>query len=103
MAPEVMAAARTLVGSLQWDRDTDSVDGSPTFEVLWVRDDKYRHKGLADVFQETVETKLLPLVRGCSKLHKSASGELVLCEALVRMYAEGQRRVHPAHYDTDAL
>ena len=29
--------------------------------------------------------------------------ELVLCEALVRTYDEGQRRVHPAHYDGDAL
>ena len=29
--------------------------------------------------------------------------DLVLCEALLRVYDEGARRVHPAHYDADAL
>lgn len=27
----------------------------------------------------------------------------MLCEALVRYYEDGRRRVHPAHFDADAL
>ena len=46
-----------------------------------------------------------PLLRrsplGCAAT--AAGGDLVLCEALVRVYEEGARRVHPAHYDADAL
>ena len=36
-----------------------------------------------------------------SPLHRGA--DLVLCEALVRIYGDGQRLTHPAHYDADAL
>ena len=103
---ETMEAARQLlIGDdgqprLSLDRDEDSVDGSPTFELRWVAEGKYTHAGLATVFRETVETKLLPLLQ---RSPLGSSTPLVLCEALIRVYDEGARRVHPAHYDADAL
>ena len=115
---EAMEAARRLVLGLDGqrssgasvehgfplDRDEDSVDGSPTFECRWVAEGQYTHAGLAAIFQPFVEERLLPLLRR-SPLGSlpGGGGELVLCEALVRMYDEGARRVHPAHYDADAL
>ncbi len=101
---EVLLAARAEVATLQFDRDADSVDNSPTFEVSWVRGGKYRHAGLARVFRSTIEEKLTPLLRSIQRLHgMENSADLVLCDALVRTYEEGQRRVHPAHYDSQAL
>ena len=99
---DVMAAAAECCRKLRFDRDADSVDGLPTFELRWVREGRYTHDGLASIFDETVRTKLLPLIKS-SELLPHGTGELVLCEALVRTYDEGQRRVHPAHYDGDAL
>ena len=106
--PEVLAAARDLLlrtgsQSLQFDRNADSVDSSPTFEMLWCLKGEYCHAGLADIFRDTVEERLLPVLRSSKELHSCDAKELVLCEALVRVYSDGQRRVHPAHYDTDAL
>jgi TPR repeat protein len=102
--PEVLAAARAVLKAAEFDRDADTVDGSPTFELLWAQRGEYVHKELAEVFRSTVEAELLPVLRGVSELHSHGDArELVLCEALVRVYADGQRRVHPAHYDTDAL
>ena len=112
--PEVMAAARRLVMAtdasgrpmLQFDQDADSVDGAPTFEVSWVRRGCYTNKPLADIFRESIETRLLPLLQQLPELHgmSGADGrQLVLCEALLRMYREGERRVVPAHFDSDAL
>ena len=54
---------------------------------------------------------MLPLLRSSLLLEGWTGGgdadahaqRLVLCEALLRVYAPGQRRVHPAHYDADAL
>lgn len=101
---EVLLAACAEIASLQFDRDPDSVDASPTFEVSWVRGGKYCHAGLARVFRSSVEEKLTPLLRSIRRLHgMEDSSELVLCDALVRTYDEGQRRVHPAHYDSQAL
>ena len=104
VSPDVLGAARALLQQAEFDRDADTVDGSPTFELLWARRGEYVHAELGDIFRSTVETKLLPVLRGEPLLcaHGDAQ-QLVLCEALVRVYAEGQRRVHPAHYDTDAL
>ena len=103
----VMAAARDLVlnpEALVLDRDADSVDGSPTLEVMWMMEGKFLHPALADIFRETVETRLVPLIQRSPELHGLADGRrLVLCEALLRVYEDGQRRVHPAHYDRDAL
>ena len=76
------------------------MDGNPSFEIRWVRGGQYTHGPLRDVLSGMVEEKLLPLLRA-SPL--GAHRELVLCEALVRIYDDGQRRVHPAHYDADAL
>ena len=105
VSPEVLSSARALLPGLRFDRDADSVDRSPTFELRWVHAGRYTHRGLENVFKETVETRILPLLRNSSLLsHISGlSGELVLCEALIRVYEEGARRVHPAHYDADAL
>ena len=99
---EVMAAAAECCRRMRFDRDADSVDGLPTFELRWVREGRYTHDRLAAIFDETVQQRLLPLIRSSGLLPQSA-GDLVLCEALVRTYDEGQRRVHPAHYDGDAL
>ena len=95
----VLAAASKLVDTLEFDRDEDSVDGAPTFELRWAAQGEYTHAGLAALFAELIEERLLPLLR------RSPLGrhELVLCEALVRSYEEGARRAHPAHYDADAL
>jgi len=105
--PDVMLQASQLLAQpecFQLDRDIDSVDGSPTLEVMWVMEGKYLNKALADIFRETVEEQLLPLVRQSAELHGLSDGsQLVLCEALLRVYDPGQRRVHPAHYDRDAL
>jgi TPR repeat protein len=104
VSPAVLGAARSLLQRAEFDRDADTVDGSPTFELLWARKGEYVHAELADVFRSTVETKLLPVLRGEPSLYAHGDAqELVLCEALVRVYADGLRRVHPAHYDTDAL
>lgn len=103
----VMAEARALVQkfpALGLDRDADSVDGAPTLEVMWVLDGKYIHYPLSKIFKTTVEEKLLPLIQRQYELHGMADGsKLVLCEALLRVYEHGARRVHPAHYDRDAL
>ena len=104
VSPAVLGAARALLRRAEFDRDADTVDGSPTFELLWAHKGEYVHAELADVFRSTIETKLLPVLRGEPSLYAHGDAQqLVLCEALVRVYAEGQRRVHPAHYDTDAL
>jgi hypothetical protein len=111
---EVMAKASRLVMAtdasgrpvLQLDQDADSVDGAPTYEVAWVRNGCYTNKQLADIFRPSVETRLLPLIRRLPELHGMSDADgrrLVLCEALLRMYREGERRVVPAHYDSDAL
>lgn len=111
---EVMAEARRLAMAtdaagrpvLQFDQDADSVDGAPTYEVSWVRNGCYTNKQLADIFRSSVETRLLPLIRRLPELHGMSDADgrrLVLCEALLRMYREGERRVVPAHYDSDAL
>ena len=111
---EVMAEASRLVMAtdasgrpvLQLDQDADSVDGAPTYEVAWVRNGCYTNKQLADIFRPSVETRLLPLIRRLPELHGMSDADgrrLVLCEALLRMYREGERRVVPAHYDSDAL
>ena len=101
---DVLRAACVEIAKLRFDRDADSVDGSPTFEVSWVRQGKYCHSGLARVFKQTIEEKLTPLIRSVSHLHGMADSRgLVLCDALVRSYDEGQRRQHPAHYDSQAL
>jgi TPR repeat protein len=101
---DVLAAAREEISKLQFDRDADSVDGSPTFEVSWVREGKFCHAGLTHVFKQTIEDKLTPLIQSVPHLHGLADGTtLVLCDALVRTYDEGHRRQHPAHYDSQAL
>ena len=104
---QVMAEARALVQkfpALGLDRDADSVDGAPTLEVMWVLDGTYIHYPLSKIFKTTVEEKLLPLIQRQYERHGMADGsKLVLCEALLRVYEHGARRVHPAHYDRDAL
>ena len=103
LSDEVLSAARSEIARLSFDRDADSVDSCPTFEVSWVREGKYHHAGLARVFRRTIEEKLTPLLQAMPDLHGLADGDgLVLCDALVRTYDEGQRRVHPAHYDSQA-
>lgn len=103
---EIMLAARRLIlddtgkPRLPLDRDEDSVDGSPSYELRWVAEGRYTHPGLAAVFRETVDTRLLPLLRRSSLCRGSP---LVLCEALLRYYDEDSRCVHPAHFDADAL
>ena len=100
----MLKAARKEIARLKFDRDADSVDGSPTFEVSWVREGKHSHPGLFRIFKQTIDEKLTPLIRSISELHgMSDSQGLVLCDALVRIYEEGQRRQHPAHYDSQAL
>jgi len=99
--PEVREAVWALIPRLSFDRDADSVDGAPTFELRWAREGRFTHDGLAALLAETVEERLLPLLRR-SPLCEQGS-ELVLCEALVRYYEDGRRRVHPAHFDADAL
>lgn len=100
--PEVMREARRLITTtLEFDRDADSVDNSPTFELTWVREGRCRHAELGRLFLPSVEERLVPLLR--SSALRPCGGPLVLCEALVRSYDEGQRRVHPAHFDADAL
>ena len=101
--PKTMAAARALMldPSTRFDCDSDSVDGNPTFEIRWVAEGEYTHAGLETIFRDFVDERLLPLVRSSSLV--AADQPLVLCEALVRMYNVDERRVHPAHYDADAL
>ena len=95
------AVACNAVTSLNMYFTFCSVDGLPTFELRWMHNGKYTHDGLADVFRDSVENNLLPTIRGSSLMPKSS--DLVLCQALLRMYDDGQRRVHPAHYDAHAL
>ena len=96
------AKALLLDPSLNYDCDSDSVDGQPTFEIRWVASGQYTDQRLEAIFREVVEQRLVPLLEA-SPLAGGASRPLVLCEALVRMYDENARRVHPAHYDGDAL
>ena len=111
VAPEVLAEARKAIPCLHLDRDVDSVDGKPMFQVQFIEQGQWTHPLLQKVFQHAVETKVLPLLRSSLLLEGWAGGgdadahaqRLVLCEALLRVYAPGQRRVHPAHYDADAL
>ena len=111
VAPEVLSEARKAIPCLHLDRDVDSVDGKPMFQVQFIEQGQWTHPLLQKVFQHTVETKVLPLLRSSLLLEGWAGGgdadahaqRLVLCEALLRVYAPGQRRVHPAHYDADAL
>lgn len=104
VSPEVLSAARALLLRVEFDRDADTVDGSPTFELLWAHKGEYVHAALADIFRSTIDSKLLPVLRSEPSLYAHGDAkELVLSDALVRVYADGQRRVHPAHYDTDAL
>ena len=100
---EVMARARQLLPSLRGslDLDPDSVDGQPTFEIRWMQDGEYTHEALAGVFRQTVEERIVPMVRSSPLMPRD--GRLVLCQALLRHYADGQRRVHPAHFDGHAL
>ena len=72
------------------------MDGSPTFEIRWAAGGQYTHDGLRAPLR-AASSQLLPLAE------RLAGRKLVLCEALARMYDEGARRVHPAHYDGDAL
>ena len=99
----LLEEARLLVEKLKFDRDEDSVDGAPTFELQWINEGRFTHAALAALFRGFVEEELVPLLRrsALGSNVESGDGELVLCEALVRMYDE--RRVHPAHYDGDAL
>ena len=97
---QVLSAAAAFVQSATMDRDPDSVDGLPTYELRWVRQGRYTHRALEAIFRDTIEQRVVPLLRR-SPLHRGT--DLVLCEALVRCYAEGQRRTHPPHYDADAL
>ena len=104
--PEVLQRARSLIDSMRFDEDADSVDGQPTFEVQWISEGRYTHRALADVFRSTVEERIVPLLKAsqlASQIRGHGEGNLVLCEGLVRCYDEGARRVHPAHYDGDAL
>ena len=96
--PDVVEAARRLVPHLRFDTDADSVDGSPSFELRWVSAGRYTNSRLEAALRPTVESRVLPHVR-------AAMGDpnLVLCEALVRVYRDGQRLAHPAHFDSDAL
>ena len=99
---DVLDAVRTLLPRLSYDRDEDSVDGKPAFQVQFVRDGRFVHRQLGAMLEETLTTRLLPLLRR-SRLLEGKAADLVLCEALLRVYDEGHRRVHPAHYDADAL
>ena len=94
---EALEAARKLVlglggrPPLPLDRDEDSVDGAPTFECRWVADGRYTNEALAAIFRPFVETQLLPLLRR-SPLGRAA-GDLVLCEALVRVVRRSGARI----------
>ncbi|EOD19398.1 hypothetical protein EMIHUDRAFT_117979 [Emiliania huxleyi CCMP1516] len=97
--PEVREAVWALIPRLSFDRDADSVDGAPTFELRWAREGRFTHDGLAALLAETVEERLLPLLRRSPLCDQGGGSEL----ALVRYYEDGRRRVHPAHFDADAL
>ena len=79
---ETMTKARALLldPSLRFDSDSDSVDGSPTFEIRWAAGGQYTHDGLRAIFESVVSSQLLPLAE------RLANRKLVLCEALARMY-----------------
>ena len=99
--PGVLHSARDLVPSLALDRDPDSVDGQPTFELVWMQNGEYTHAGLERVFRETVEARIVPAIRRSTLMPRGS--DLVLCQALLRSYEGGRRCVHPAHYDSHAL
>ena len=64
---------------------------------------KYRNKSLEAIFRETIETRIVPALQASPLCPKGRGQELTLCEGLVRVYDDDIRRVHPAHYDADAL
>lgn len=99
--PPVLERAQDLIHNLSLDYDEDSVDGSPTFEVRWIANGEYTHAGMEAIFRETIETHVLPLLQESPLCPQN--GRLALCEGLVRAYDDESRRVHPAHYDADAL
>ena len=80
------------------------------FQMQFIDKGQWTHRLCKKVFQHTIESKLLPLLRSSLVLEGWAGGgdpvahaeRLVLCQAVLRVYAEGQRRVLPAHYDADA-
>ena len=98
---EVMANSRRLLSQLEWDLDPDSVDGQPTFEIEWMNNGQYTHDGAEEVFKETVESRVVPMIRASCLMPPDS--DLVLCQALMRSYRDGQRLVHPAHFDGHAL
>jgi len=78
--PEVREAVWALIPRLSFDRDADSVDGAPTFELRWAREGRFTHDGLAALLAETVEERLLPLLRRSPLCDQGGGSELVLCE-----------------------
>ena len=101
----VLEATRQLLPQLQLDRGRDSVDGMPMFQVQFVAQGRFVHDQLAAVFRESLLHRVLPLLRRSRLSPAGVAGpdDLVLCEALLRVYDEDQRRLHPAHYDADAF
>merc|ERR1712046_233323 len=105
---EVLDAIRNTLPRLCYDRAPDCVDGLPAFEVLFVNGGSFLHEELASILQDTLQNRILPLLRRSRLSHAKARGNrssnnLVLCQALIRVYNDGHRRLCPVHYDNDAL
>ena len=98
---DVLRAACVEIAKLRFDRDADSVDGSPTFEVSWVRQGKYCHSDLR-VFKQTIEEKLTPLI-GRPPFTAWPTAEAWCCATglCVRMTKDSDGSIQ--HYDSQAL
>lgn len=108
VTPELAASIRQTLDAARVNTDPDSVDSLPTFEFpleshnqpnLLDTDSRNGEvrAALRDLTAAPIEEALLPYVR-----EKYSCPRCRVCTSMLRRYLPGERRRHPAHFDTQA-
>ena len=123
LTPAEVASLLALVSPLPLDEDADTVDSLATHELYLERSGTLTgiqgiagkpdslpavferrlpaRMSLAELTAPIVSQRILPLVN--AQLPVACRPSCRVCHSLVRRYTEGQRLVHPTHFDVQAL
>ena len=116
---EEVSTIRRLVKTAEFDRDPDSVDGMPTYELYIESPDinknknnmkldhldkrkKLRHK-LREIMRPIVEERINPYVRSVYSKNNDPARICTPCYSFIRRYKKHERRSHETHRDGHAF
>lgn len=117
-----------IISRATLDRDPDSVDNEPTLEYYLERSGTFRgitgikgkpdsqpltfkarlatREKLAAIARPIMQERILPLVnqryREACRVN-GEGGQCRVCHSLIRKYSQGERVIHPTHFDIQAL